>query len=139
MLNFIEDEQNNFFIEKQFKNQKIKISFCEMCKETEPILKWNVALIVYTKRKKIEQNFNNIESTGYCGLAPLLFAKQAIIDFEEFISKVYIGKKFICIRGSDKRRRKVYEYALKPLGYNYQMLQLYGDKASKKYLIKKLY
>ena len=108
--------------------------------ELEPVLKWFVTLVIYSKRKKINQSFNNVQNTGNSGLSPLLFAKQALIDFEEFISKeIYDEKQLVCIGWADKRRRKVYEYALKPLGYNYEMLQLYGDTTNKKYLIKKLY
>ena len=58
--------------------------------------------------------------TGRIGAYGLLFAKAVIGDFELFLKNVYSdNKNFIYCSWLEKRRRRVYAYALKKLGYKY--------------------
>lgn len=103
--------------------QTAKIEFQGDC--TEDKFYFNVHLVVMDK-KKSEGN-TALRCTGKDGLQCLIWAKRKIIEFEEFI-KVEYGDSPIIIRvhWDDNRRRNVYEYGLKKLGYKFDMV--FGKK-----------
>lgn len=74
-----------------------------------------VALAIVKKRKQTYTSdvFDN-RITGDGSLEGLLFAKQALIDFEERFS---LPQFTIAVAGSDGRRQRVYERYLTRLGY----------------------
>lgn len=94
-------------------------------------IEFHIGLNVYKKRK--DKAFNFMKNTGKDGLATLLFARKAIIEFESFIQEKTCRYKdiFIVVDWDDKRRRNVYERGLKSLGFEFDMLD------GKKCLIKK--
>ncbi|WP_214780799.1 hypothetical protein [Exiguobacterium sp. s22] len=74
-----------------------------------------VALAIVKKRKQTYSSdvFDN-RITGDGGLEGLLFAKQALIDFEGRFSLPHFA---IAVAGSDGRRQRAYERYLTRLGY----------------------
>lgn len=81
---------------------------------------FNVFLVVYKKRKDIHTS--TLKQTGKDGLKTLLFAKEAIKEFETYIvSKFgnYHNKIFINIEWDDNRRRNVYHRGLKNDGFRF--------------------
>lgn len=74
-----------------------------------------VALAIVKKRKHTYSSdvFDN-RITGDGGLEGLVFAKQAILDFEERFSSPQFA---IAVAGSDGRRQRAYERYLTRLGY----------------------
>jgi hypothetical protein len=83
-------------------------------------IEYHIALSISNKKKhlfqyiKEEKDVLSGKETGKCGLEGLLWAKKQIIEFENSICK---PGNIICVRWSDNRRRKVYEYGLKKIGY----------------------
>jgi hypothetical protein len=67
------------------------------------------------KRAQAETSFR--KSTGRDGLYALLWARDKIKEFESYLKTETKKRTFICIRWDDRRRRDVYEYGLKKLGY----------------------
>ena len=74
-----------------------------------------VALAIVKKRKHTYSSdvFDN-RITGDGGLEGLVFAKQALLDFEE---RFTLRQFAIAVGGSDGRRQRVYERYLTRLGY----------------------
>lgn len=74
-----------------------------------------VALAIVHKRKHaINDDVFDNRITGDGGLEGLVFAKQALIDFEERFSLPQFA---IAVAGSDGRRQRAYERYLTRLGY----------------------
>lgn len=89
-----------------------------------------VGFAVANKKKQLAKFFCedsdarciDLKCTGTCGLEALLWARQQIKDFEEFISDWYKENDYkipirITVRGDDSRRFRVYKRGLKNLGY----------------------
>lgn len=82
---------------------------------------FTVWFIVYKKRKDISNSF--LKQTGKDGLKTLLFAKEALAEFEEFIVSEFghcHNKIFINIGWDDNRRRDIYYRGLKSRGYSFR-------------------
>lgn len=67
------------------------------------------------------------KTTGKCGLEGLVWAKRRLIEFEKFLQERlrYAGRNkdiptYICVYGTDKRRRTLYARRLRDIGYEEQ-------------------
>lgn len=124
------DKEGYFNYYNTFKldsGQTIKIEFQE--DETHKKYYYNIYLVISHKRKQESSNYMKI--TGKDGLRGLLWAKQNIIEFEQFISEIRKGYDIIIYcNWDDNRRRNVYEYGLKKLGYRFNIVL--GNKALSK-------
>ena len=113
--------------------QMIRVDFFQY--EYNTICYYFFALAIANKRKNLKNVTGLI--TGKDGLKGLIFTKEKIIEFEEFIKEeaIYIGIKTpikIVIQWDDNRRRNVYERGLKGLGYKYDKT-IFGKCLSKKF------
>lgn len=116
-------------------NQTASIYFIqeELSKGTE----YCVVFAIANKKKHIKQWITgerdalSYKETGTCGLEGLIWAKQQILFFEEFI-KTKRDNVTICISWADNRRRNVYERALSKYGYKISY------RYSSKYISKKI-
>lgn len=90
-----------------------------------------VCFAVANKKKNLngwfdENRNNNIEcrTTGRCGIEALLWCRDKLLNFEQFVrlEKHKSTKIFVC--GSDSRRFRVYEKAL--LKYGYKKVFMHG-------------
>lgn len=101
-------------------NQTISIFFIK--EELKRGTDYFVVLAIANKKRDIKQwilgqrDVLSDKETGKCGVEGLLWAKKQIIDFEGFIK--YQKNVTICVSWLDNRRRNVYEYGLKKIGYN---------------------
>lgn len=115
-------------------NQTIFICFSQF--EFSKCTEYSVFLVIANKKKHIKQCILQEKDvffdkeTGKCGLEGLLWAKQQIIEFEE--SDICRNGDVITIGWADNRRRNVYEYGLKKLGF------IMGYREGCKCLIKKI-
>jgi hypothetical protein len=99
----------------------IKIEFDEIKDDEHRKYYYNIYLVTMHKRKS---EFDTVlKITGRDGIIGLLWAKQKIVEFENYITDYHKGDGEIVIYcwWEDNRRRKVYEYGLKPLGYKIEM------------------
>jgi hypothetical protein len=105
--------------------QTLKIEFQEDYNKNRYL--YNVYFAVMDKRKSESNVF--LRTTGKDGLKSLIWAKNKIIEFEEFIKTEFEGSPPITIylQWDDNRRRNVYEHGLKKLGYKFGMVA--GKKA----------
>lgn len=118
--NFTYDvEEKTWSAKKKIGRQIAEISFT--CYQDDySIYYWWTSFVIYTKRKKVPQHFGNSEITGESGLEPILFAKDALLEFEELLKEEYNFKKdshVICVAGSDRLRNKIYRHFLPRYGY----------------------
>lgn len=119
-------------IEKKIGTQTVRVEFQEFPNENHKVIFWNICLVCFNKRKNIDRYLADVTSTGKCGVKGLLFAKQAIVDFENNVISEYqaeyndVGHIIYCT-WLDNQRRRVYERGLKSLGYDYGMID--GRKA----------
>lgn len=101
-------------------NQTISIFFIK--EELKRGTDYFVVLAIANKKRDIKQwilgqrDVLSDKETGKCGIEGLLWAKRQIIAFEDFIK--YQKNVTICVSWLDNRRRNVYEYGLKKIGYN---------------------
>lgn len=134
-----EDGDINYFVKVKLPNgQTLRMDFQEL--QDNGIYEYNVCLIIYTKRKQLQDDRLYCKSTGKYGIKTLLIARDIILEFENYIkneiapSKFHKDNKFyIIISWLDNRRRNVYERGLK--NYGYQYTYDYGCKHLKKRII----
>lgn len=104
--------------------QEVKMEFWNVEKPVNPKCKWMVSLIVYTKRKKIEQHFHNCEITGEHGAETFLIALKMLQEFEEYIQDEFgYLEHMICIDGMDALRRRIYQHFLPRYGYSKVLIE----------------
>lgn len=92
-----------------------------------------VYFVIYHKRRQMYTNEDHI--TGKDGLLGLLWAKNKLIEFEEWINNDPLEfdktKKYVLYcYWTDNRRRRVYEKALSRLGFKYT--PIFGRRALSK-------
>lgn len=126
--NFLWDTEEECYVisDKLSNNQFIEIQFQE--EWTSKKFFYNVYLTISNKRKSKDNNFK--KTTGKCGLEGLLWAKNKIIDFEDFIKESDMHNErpvYVYVQWDDNRRRNTYERGLKNLGYKYSYVE--GRKA----------
>lgn len=104
-------------------NQTATIFFIR--KELKRGTEYHVVFAISNKKKYIKQwilgerdTLTNKE-TGKCGLDGLIWAKEQIIEFEDYINiETYKPKDItICVTWTDNRRRNIYVRVLGKLGY----------------------
>lgn len=83
-----------------------------------------VAFAVADKKKNLNGWFNgdsnnNIElkMTGRCGIEALLWCRDKLLEFEDFVPLIKHEDTKIVVVGSDSRRFRMYEKALARYGY----------------------
>lgn len=107
--------------------QTARIEFNESC--TSKGYYFSIWLVLSDKRKGTANTY--LKSTGKDGLKGLLWAKQNVIDFEEFIKEELDGYTVtIYTQWDDNRRRDTYHRGLSRLGYRYD--KVFGCKALSK-------
>jgi hypothetical protein len=97
----------------------IKIEFQE--EETRRTIFYNIYLV--TAHKRTQEIAATLKQTGRDGLAGLLWAKDMLLNFENFILDKQPDRNVIvyCF-WDDNRRRKVYGRGLTKIGYKYGRL-----------------
>jgi hypothetical protein len=94
---------------------------------------WNIYLHIYSKRKDRDKQIDKCSITGKIGLKGLIFAKEAICEFERYIideqPKII---HYIYCYWLDNKRRDIYHYGLSKIGYHY------GQYLGKKVLFKQI-
>lgn len=104
--------------------QTVKIEFEE--DSTGDKYYYNVHFVTMDKRKNSGET--TLHVTGKDGLLGLLWAKQKIIEFEQFIiSKAKCRRAVILCQWDDNRRRNAYYRGLKGIGYDFGFV--FGRKA----------
>lgn len=110
-----------YAITKLKNNQTATIVFYRH--ESQRSFAFYVAFAIANKRKHIRKwldgsdNLTNL-STGKGGLEGLIWAKNQLLEFEEFIKQEGKSvKAAICITWTNNRRRDIYEHYLKRIGY----------------------
>lgn len=94
---------------------------------------FNVYLTTAHKKRNIDNQ--TLKTTGKDGLKGLTWARNKLIDFEEFIKWITDGAPesiYVIVYWDDNRRRRAYEYGLSKIGYTI------GRYDNKKCLIKKI-
>jgi hypothetical protein len=95
-----------------------------------------ILLAIANKKKHLrqlilgEKDILTDHETGRCGLEGLLWGRKQVIKFEE--SNCCKNGDFISVYWTDNRRRNVYQYGLKKLGF------IMGYRDGKKCLYKKI-
>lgn len=109
--------------------QYCMIAFYEYSNEICDRIDYNVVFAVANKKKQLYGFFNGtkednitLKSTGHCGLEALVWARRAILDFEEFIIEQarywnYTHSISISVAGEDNRRFNAYKKGLSRYGF----------------------
>lgn len=85
------------------------------CEEYDTVVYWYVCLWI-GKRKF---GYQSLKQTGKDGIKSLLWAKQCVINFLEYVSRWDDEKRkqHICVGSDNGHRRQVYERGLRDLGF----------------------
>lgn len=97
--------------DSQLRNECNQIIVCEVYRTYNETL--NFAFYITTERK---HGYQEGKITGKDGIKSLLWAKKCLLDFIDYAKWKFPGDS-IEVYPDDERRRKVYEYALLPLGF----------------------
>jgi hypothetical protein len=113
------------YAKRKFNGQTVLVKFQSF--EFNSSVQWNIVLSIYSKRKHDGKNHEQLKHTGKIGLDGLLFARKAIIAFEEFLktefSHVVEINKFVIYCGwLDNKRRDIYHRGLTDLGFSYGLI-----------------
>ena len=71
---------------------------------------------------KRNKGFQYLKQTGKDGISSLLWAKECIVDFLQNVKKTE-NPQYLCIGWDDTRRKKVYLYGLRDLGFEIRKLE----------------
>jgi hypothetical protein len=130
-----DDYHNRWYEDEELlpSGNTVKIIFYEDIDNLNSRRYYNIYFFTVHKLK-VESSTIQFKSTGKDGLKGLIWARNKIKEFEEFIidNKWFKGTFIISVSWDDNRRRKVYEYGLKPLGFKIEWLN------SKKQLVKRI-
>lgn len=104
-------------------------TYIEIAREkTNKIYYYSIYFVIANKRKTIDNSMFHI--TGKDGLLGLIWARNKLIEFEQYIQERYFDKSkkhILYCRWTDNRRRNAYERGLKPLGFSY--MRIFNQKA----------
>lgn len=109
----------------KFSNRQTGILFLNK-EDLNKTIEWNVSFAIANKRKHIQawlQGDHAIDdTTGTCGLEGLIWAKNGLLEFEEFIKNHYLKSPDhknhrITILWTNSKRKRVYVNYLKRYGY----------------------
>ena len=98
---------------KNYKNQTIVFEIYKTVSEKIENIHWYITFYIAQKRK---HGFQQFKSTGKDGIKSLIWAKKCLIDFIEFIKETHKDE-YIIIYYDGNKRRNVYLYGLKSLGF----------------------
>lgn len=118
-IRFVKSENGDYVTEKVFKSGmtgRIEISY--FFNKSGKRVYWGVFLVIYHKRKQIDTL--TLKQTGRDGLEPLVWAKQAVLAFEDFLverGSNYDLPNYIYIGAEDKRRFRAYQKGLGSSGF----------------------
>jgi hypothetical protein len=128
MFKYTKYEEWNVFSDEEIlpSGNTIKIKFQEEIIKNKRYY-YGIYLVITHKSKSEQQTV--LKSTGRDGLLGLIWAKNKIKEFENFIIDYHSNFEKIVIYcyWDDNRRRNVYEYGLKSLGYKFN--RLWNQKA----------
>lgn len=121
-----EGKNVQYTAKKRFGRQTAYITFHEDYSAKK--VYWYVEFQVYTKRKHIEKNFERNTITGENGVQPLLFAKDSILAFYDFLKKEFPDQEnIIVVQWADNLRKKIYTHFLPR--YGFQKDKFFGKEA----------
>lgn len=107
--------------------------------DNSPANWFNIALSIGKKKKRVNGFFNETKHSNSLttnigsGIAPLIWAKDCLLEFEKEIAPTLeLDKIYICTGGDDARRFRVYKWALSKIGYTEQ--RVFNEKM----MVKKL-
>lgn len=111
----VDEEFINAYIYKSINsyNQQLVLQIYESL--YSPIGKIHYAVTFYICTKKY-QGFQSLKSTGKDGIKSPIWAKNCIVDFIKFKDEKEPGN-YITIAWEDSKRKRVYYYGLKQLGF----------------------
>lgn len=95
------------------RNEYNQIIVCEIYRDIHEHI--NFTFYITSKRKR---GFQEGKITGKDGIKSLIWAKNCLLDFIKY-AKHHYPKDIITIWATDKRRYKVYERSLIPLGFKH--------------------
>lgn len=119
-----------YYAQTKFSNNQTGIIFFTKDR-LKNCTEFTVAFGISNKKKYIKQwllGKKDMESyiTGNCGIEGLVWAKNALLQFEECISKIYRHSRIVVI-ASDSRRKRIYRHYLEREGYKF--CRYYGYEA----------
>lgn len=111
-----------YYAQTKFSNGQTGIIFFKK-EKLKDCVEFNVIFGISNKKKYIKQwmlGEKDMESyvTGKCGIEGLIWAKNTLLQFEEFLSKRYNHSRIVVI-GSDSRRKRIYRRYLEREGYRF--------------------
>nr|DAN43670.1 MAG TPA: hypothetical protein [Caudoviricetes sp.] len=110
----IQREEGDIYLDHYIyksRNEHNQIIICEVYRTYSETL--NFAFFITTKRK---HGYQEGKITGKDGIKSLLWAKKCLLDFIKYGHWKYPGETLV-VYPDDAKRRRVYEYALIPLGF----------------------
>lgn len=125
MANFKYDKDSNmYWTSNSINNKSCIIAFMESKGEKGINKVYNIAFAVASNRKQAmswltgKGKFIEDKITGSGDIKPLVWAKKTLLEFEEFIRNKKPSERIVIeIRGSDKRRLRVYKSVMTKFGY----------------------
>ena len=122
-----DDEEGWYSTTKLPSGQTIRIEF----QESNSWHKYHYNIYLVTSHKRKQSDNVTLKATGKDGLEGLMWARDKIIEFEEFVKDIHRGIPVIIYCCWDcNRRRNVYERGLRDLGYRFN--NLFGYKVLSK-------
>lgn len=104
----------------QTKNCMNQIIRCEFYKISDKSNVFNFTFYITSKRKN---GFQENKITGKDGIKSLIWAYKCLISCIEFLKKEY-NCTTIEVFGDSKRKQKIYEYYLLPLGFKHRKTKI---------------
>lgn len=122
-----DDEYDDYITEKKLEDGRtVHVRFQEGIsydKGSNIKLEYNIYLVIYRKRKELSNaNYECINPVNKAGMYGLLFAYNAIKEFEKYIVSQYDYKIRMRCYWGDSRRRNIYEHYLSKIGYSVKYL-----------------
>ena len=118
------DRDTGYIVKEKMSNGQTFYMAFEDLEETEDTIYWNICLSVYSKRKHIEINENEVRITGKNPMESVVMALKAFKILEETILKRYpFHTNIIYCTWVDNRRRNAYYKFLSKKGYEYGRLE----------------
>lgn len=129
------NSDGDYEIKSLIDGQTVKITFWRIHSIYDRYA-YSLYLRILDKKKKDHINSLSIKNKVRIGIKGLLYAKEQLINFIDFIKELKnINSVDIYIFWEDSKRKRVYERGLRNLGFKYQMLNL--DNVNNKCLHKK--
>lgn len=125
----IKDDEyyDEYVATKKLKNgQTVYIAFQENIVnyyDYKKVLEYNIYLVIYKKRKELNNvNYECINPIHKAGMEGMIFAYNAVKEFEQYIIDKKNSKIRIRCYWGDNRRKNIYERYLNKIGYEIKFL-----------------